>query len=126
MKHPGSPEEKHIRYLEKGEFFGEKALQGEDIRTANIISDDPDGVTCLVIDRESFNQLIGTLDEIKQRYGTVDNSRRKLNEEFTNIKLTDLRKIATLGVGGFGRVELVQIAGDSSRSFALKQMKKSQ
>lgn len=49
-----------------------------------------------------------------------------MNEEFTNVKLQDLRRIATLGVGGFGRVELVQIAGDSSRSFALKQMKKSQ
>lgn len=28
MKHPGGAEEKVIRYLEKGEFFGEKALQG--------------------------------------------------------------------------------------------------
>ena len=50
----------------------------------------------------------------------------RMNEEFSSVKLTDLRRIATLGVGGFGRVELVQIAGDSSRSFALKQMKKSQ
>lgn len=49
----------------------------EDIRTANIIADDPDGVTCLVIDRDSFNQLIGNLDEIQQRYGAVDLSRRK-------------------------------------------------
>lgn len=50
----------------------------------------------------------------------------RINEEFRDIKLTDLRVIATLGVGGFGRVELVQTNGDSSRSFALKQMKKSQ
>lgn len=42
------------------------------------------------------------------------------------MKLADLRILATLGVGGFGRVELVQIAGDPTRSFALKQMKKSQ
>ena len=42
------------------------------------------------------------------------------------MKLSDLRVIATLGVGGFGRVELVQLAGDPSRSFALKQMKKAQ
>ena len=42
------------------------------------------------------------------------------------MKLSDLRILATLGVGGFGRVELVQIAGDPTRSFALKQMKKSQ
>lgn len=34
--------------------------------------------------------------------------------------------IATLGVGGFGRVELVQLAQEKARSFALKQMKKSQ
>merc|ERR1712200_309064 len=46
---------------------------------------------------------------------------------FKALKLSDLRIIATLGVGGFGRVELVMIAGDSkTRSFALKQMKKSQ
>jgi cGMP-dependent protein kinase 1 len=37
-----------------------------------------------------------------------------------------LRIIATLGVGGFGRVELVQIKNDTSRSYALKQMKKAQ
>lgn len=50
----------------------------------------------------------------------------RINEEFREVKLTDLRVIATLGVGGFGRVELVQIQNDSSRSFALKQMKKAQ
>ncbi|TGZ34747.1 cGMP-dependent protein kinase [Temnothorax longispinosus] len=51
---------------------------------------------------------------------------QKLNEEFRDVRLQDLRIIATLDVGGFGRVELVQIAGDSTRSFALKQMKKAQ
>ena len=50
-----------------------------------------------------------------------------IHEEFKHLKLTDLRIIATLGVGGFGRVELVQIAGDvKKRSYALKQMKKAQ
>lgn len=52
--------------------------------------------------------------------------RSRINEEFQNVKLTDLRVLATLGVGGFGRVELVQIHSDQTRSFALKQMKKSQ
>ncbi|XP_037902440.1 cGMP-dependent protein kinase, isozyme 2 forms cD4/T1/T3A/T3B isoform X3 [Hermetia illucens] len=120
-------EEKFIRLLGKGDFFGEKALQGDDLRTANIICDSPEGVTCLVIDRETFNQLISNLDEIRHRYddeGTLE--RKKINEEFRDVRLSDLRVIATLGVGGFGRVELVQIHGDTSRSFALKQMKKSQ
>ena len=50
-----------------------------------------------------------------------------IHEEFKSLKLSDLRIIATLGVGGFGRVELVMIAGDTKqRSFALKQMKKAQ
>ena len=50
-----------------------------------------------------------------------------VHEEFKALKLQDLRIIATLGVGGFGRVELVQIAGDQKkRSYALKQMKKCQ
>jgi len=126
-KEAGAPEEKFIRNLHKGDFFGEKALSGEEVRTANIIADEGEGVKCLVIDREAFTQLIANLEEIKKRY--VDLPARKLiiHEEFKALKLSDLRIIATLGVGGFGRVELVMIAGDGkNRSFALKQMKKSQ
>ena len=44
--------------------------------------------------------------------------------EFENLKLNDLEVIATLGVGGFGRVELVNVAGDKKRTFALKCLKK--
>jgi hypothetical protein len=40
----------------------------DDLRTANIIADDESGVSCLVIDRETFNQLISNLDEIRTRY----------------------------------------------------------
>nr|XP_034178006.1 cGMP-dependent protein kinase, isozyme 2 forms cD5/T2 isoform X3 [Osmia lignaria] len=126
IKQPDTPEEKYIRTLGKGDFFGEKALQGDDLRTANIIADDPEGVSCLVIDRETFNQLISSLDEIRTRYKDELVERRRLNEEFRDLRLQDLRPLATLGVGGFGRVELVQIASDNSRSFALKQMKKAQ
>ncbi|XP_068617839.1 cGMP-dependent protein kinase, isozyme 2 forms cD5/T2 isoform X1 [Battus philenor] len=126
QKQPNSNDEKFIRTLTKGDFFGEKALQGDDLRTANIICDSPEGTTCLVIDRETFNQLISTLDEIRTKYKDEGDSRQRLNEEFANLRLSDLRIIATLGIGGFGRVELVQIQGDSSRSFALKQMKKAQ
>ncbi|KAK0175395.1 hypothetical protein PV327_009146 [Microctonus hyperodae] len=101
IKQPDTTDEKYIRTLNKG-------------------------VSCLVIDRETFNQLISSLDEIRTRYKDELVERRRLNEEFRDLRLQDLRPLATLGVGGFGRVELVQIAGDNSRSFALKQMKKSQ
>ncbi|EAA14900.5 AGAP008863-PA [Anopheles gambiae str. PEST] len=127
IRQPDTQEEKFIRTLGKGDFFGEKALQGDDLRTANIICDSPEGVTCLVIDRDTFNQLISNLDEIRNRYNDEGVSqRKKIWEEFREVKLSDLRVISTLGVGGFGRVELVQLAQDKSRSFALKQMKKAQ
>lgn len=121
-----SNEEKFVRTLKEGEFFGEKALQVEDVRAANIIAGDTTGVTCLVIDRDTFEQHVGGLKEIQEKKGAIDDSRQKLNESFSALKLNDLRKIATLGVGGFGRVELVQVNGDSTQSFALKQMKKHQ
>ncbi|XP_015375703.1 PREDICTED: cGMP-dependent protein kinase, isozyme 2 forms cD5/T2-like [Diuraphis noxia] len=128
IKQSNNAEDKYIRTLQKGDFFGEKALQGDDLRTANIIACDPDGVSCLVIDRETFNQLIAGLDEIRTRYKDDDVLGRmsSTNKEFQNLKLSDLQVLATLGVGGFGRVELVQVNNDTSRSFALKQMKKSQ
>lgn len=49
----------------------------DDLRTANIICDDPDGVSCLVIDRETFNQLISNLDEIKMKYKDEGDERRR-------------------------------------------------
>jgi len=122
----GGNEEKFIRNLHKGDFFGEKALSGEEVRTANIVADEGE-VKCLVIDRESFSQMIANLEDIKKRYIDLPERKKFIHEEFKGLKLSDLRIIATLGVGGFGRVELVMIAGDGkNRSFALKQMKKSQ
>ncbi|XP_055295804.1 cGMP-dependent protein kinase, isozyme 2 forms cD5/T2 isoform X1 [Sitodiplosis mosellana] len=127
IRQPNSQEEKFIRILGKGDFFGEKALQGDDLRTANIICDCEDGVTCLVIDRETFKQLISNLDEIRNKYNDESSlERKRINEEFRDVQLSDLRVLSTLGVGGFGRVELVQLHSDNSRSFALKQMKKAQ
>lgn len=49
-----------------------------------------------------------------------------LNERFAHLKLDDLKFEVTLGVGGFGRVELVSLSENRSTSFALKIMKKAQ
>lgn len=38
--------------------------------------------------------------------------------------MDDLEVVATLGVGGFGRVELVQYRNDRQKTFALKYLKK--
>ncbi|XP_025945459.1 cGMP-dependent protein kinase 2 isoform X4 [Apteryx rowi] len=53
-----------IKTLHKGDYFGEKALISDDVRSANIIADEND-VECLVVDRETFNQTVGTFEELQ-------------------------------------------------------------
>uniref|UniRef100_A0A8C5D2I4 cGMP-dependent protein kinase n=1 Tax=Gadus morhua TaxID=8049 RepID=A0A8C5D2I4_GADMO len=43
---------------------------------------------------------------------------------FSSVSLNDFNVICTLGMGGYSRVELVQLKSDSSRSFAMKVLKK--
>ncbi|KAF7660814.1 hypothetical protein LDENG_00273860 [Lucifuga dentata] len=114
-----------MKTLSKGEWFGEQALKGEDVRTASITA--VGDVTCLVIDRESFKQLIGGLDDINSNQYDNDDLKAKLEAEaifFSKVSLSDFNIICTLGVGGFSRVELVQLRSDPLRSFALKVLKK--
>jgi cGMP-dependent protein kinase len=61
----------------------------------------------------------------KFRKSQILTSHLCLHLEFEGLKLTDLEVLATLGVGGFGRVELVNITNDKrKRTFALKCLKK--
>ncbi|XP_075005946.1 cGMP-dependent protein kinase 2 isoform X5 [Calonectris borealis] len=53
-----------IKNLHKGDYFGEKALISDDVRSANVIADE-NNVECLVIDRETFNQTVGTYEELQ-------------------------------------------------------------
>ena len=48
------------------------------------------------------------------------------DQEYQNISLKSLKWVATLGVGGFGRVELVTCGQNKNNAFALKKMKKSE
>ncbi|KAK0135487.1 cGMP-dependent protein kinase 2 [Merluccius polli] len=142
-----------INSLQKGDYFGEKALISDDVRSANIIAED-NGLECLVIDRETFNQTVGTFNEL-QKYlqgyvATLDRDDKKrhakrtvsrhlsrssspdairLEEKLSSFSSSSpfdsLEVIATLGVGGFGRVELVKVKGEDM-TFALKVMKKQQ
>ncbi|KAG7270985.1 hypothetical protein CRUP_014584 [Coryphaenoides rupestris] len=105
-----------LNMLSKGDWFGEQALKGEDIRNASVMA--VGDVTCLVIDRESFKQLIGGLDEVNNKQVEAE------AVFFSSVSLTDFNVICTLGMGGYSRVELVQLKNDDSRSFAMKVLKK--
>ncbi|XP_014678640.1 PREDICTED: cGMP-dependent protein kinase, isozyme 1-like isoform X2 [Priapulus caudatus] len=84
---------------------------------------------------------VDTLAEKKQEYtgpfsflkgsnssGTDERSLTPLpscvDPEFVTLRLEDLEVVATLGMGGFGRVELVALSADKTRTFALKCLKK--
>merc|ERR1719262_463815 len=54
----GKREEEEIRFLSRGDYFGEQALLRTDIRTANVVANSK-SVECLMLDRESFLQLVG-------------------------------------------------------------------
>ncbi|XP_053665243.1 cGMP-dependent protein kinase, isozyme 1 [Anopheles marshallii] len=134
---PGRSVEEEIRILVRGEYFGEQALIREDKRTANIIAMSP-GVECLTLDRESFTKHIGDLCELQEKnYGdeervlafrNLENTHPSLGScqpELLDVNLTDLEVVGTLGVGGFGRVELVKLErNDATQVYALKCMKK--
>ncbi|XP_045922689.1 cGMP-dependent protein kinase 1-like isoform X2 [Micropterus dolomieu] len=120
-----SDEQVAVKTLSKGDWFGEQALKGEDVRTASVTA--VGDVTCLVIDRESFRQLIGGLDDVNNKQYDSDEVNAKLQTEadfFSSVSLSDFNIVCTLGMGGFSRVELVQLKNDAGRSFALKVLKK--
>ncbi|XP_075060654.1 cGMP-dependent protein kinase 2 [Mixophyes fleayi] len=147
----GYDEPQFIKTLEKGDYFGEKALISDDVRSANIIADDNE-VECLAMDRETFNLTVGTYEELQKYLEgyvanlTLDDERRHAKKstgrlldkmvllEKIQMKETvsrfsssspfdDLDIITTLGVGGFGRVELVKVKNENL-AFAMKCIKK--
>ncbi|XP_076193088.1 cGMP-dependent protein kinase 2 isoform X2 [Aptenodytes patagonicus] len=140
-----------IKNLHKGDYFGEKALISDDVRSANVIADEYD-VECLVIDRETFNQTVGTYEELQTylegyvaNLAQADEKRHAIGRSFcgqltkeVSLEMVELKEkvaqfpsspfqnlevVTTLGVGGFGRVELVKVKNEDM-AFAMKCIKK--
>ncbi|XP_050751644.1 cGMP-dependent protein kinase 2 [Gymnogyps californianus] len=140
-----------IKNLHKGDYFGEKALISDDVRSANVIADEYN-VECLVIDRETFNQTVGTYEELQTylegyvaNLARADEKRHAKGRSFcgqltkeVSLEMIELKEkvaqfppspfqnlevVTTLGVGGFGRVELVKVKNENT-AFAMKCIKK--
>ncbi|XP_043535155.1 cGMP-dependent protein kinase 2 isoform X3 [Chiloscyllium plagiosum] len=144
----GDEDPQEIKTLGMGEYFGEKALISEDLRSANIIADEDD-TQCLVIDRDIFNQTVGTYEELQsylkeyvEQLSRSDKNRNatpltfaasecketlqlreKVAKFSSSCPFKNFDIIATLGMGGFGRVELVKLKNEDT-TFALKCIKK--
>ncbi|XP_008194015.1 cGMP-dependent protein kinase, isozyme 1 [Tribolium castaneum] len=113
-----------IDKLYKGSFFGELALLKEKERKATVMADPP-GTECLILARREFIAHFGNIPDCFSI--NVQTQPYKPMEEIiehTDLNLSDFHVISTLGIGGFGRVELVQHSGKKELVFALKCMKK--
>lgn len=110
--------------LHKGQFFGELALLKEDCRQATVSANAP-GVECLTLARLQFIEHFGDIPDFELIPAKRESNLGVIKKnEFSNIELKDLKRIKTLGVGGFGRVELVQHVKKTNLTFALKYLKK--
>lgn len=110
-------------------IFGEMALLNNEPRTATVkvVSE---SAKALTLDRESFDMLLGPLEEIKQR-GKMGKSKvgcgttrpAVATMKRGNIKKKDLQRLGLLGCGGFGAVELVEHV-PTGNTYALKALSK--
>jgi cGMP-dependent protein kinase len=105
----------------------------EETRGFNVVADDPNGVTCLVLDRQTYNQYFNDPQSTLKRHESIKMYKRAQTQhlnledeeelDLVDIRLSEFEILGTLGVGGFGRVELVKNTRDS-RTYALKILKK--
>ncbi|KAK0151415.1 cGMP-dependent protein kinase 2 [Merluccius polli] len=128
--------QKQIRRMGKGEHFGEQALIREVLRTATCTADGP--VTCFSIDKEVFEETIPVehlelFDDTKVLQEAEAPEKLSLS---SSLKFKDLVPVlyqegryqgekVTLGVGGFGRVELVTTL-KHGKYYAMKRVSKKQ
>lgn len=110
--------------LHKGQFFGELALLKEDSRQATVTANAP-GVECLTLARLQFIEHFGDIPDFElipaKRESKIIAAPKN---PFADIELKDLKRVKTIGVGGFGRVDLVQHTKKTNLTFALKYLKK--
>mmetsp|Transcript_2704 Transcript_2704/g.6950 ORF Transcript_2704/g.6950 Transcript_2704/m.6950 type:complete len:804 (+) Transcript_2704:70-2481(+) len=94
------------------QFFGEQALLNNEPRAATVLVTSP-AAKALALDRDSFNLLLGPLQEIMNR--PKDTARtslvktqkgRPVDAPKEKVMRKDLTRIGLLGCGGFGVVEL--------------------
>lgn len=120
---------------DKAECFGEMALLSDKPRMATVKVLSQTAKT-LALDKNSFDLLLGPLDEIRKRGKNVGESKvgtlnRKASTEAVGavgsrrekIYRKDLQRLGLLGCGGFGAVELVEHVV-TKETYALKALSK--
>jgi len=110
-----------------GQHFGEMALMRDEPRSATIeaLTD----CEVLTLERREFNKLVAIKD-VQEKFEKIVDAVKATNSSMLNLKFSDLKQLAVLGSGTFGRVTLVQSmvpgADGTKGVYALKAMLKSE
>jgi len=112
------------------QFFGERALMNNEPRAATVTVESATA-KALALDRDSFNLLLGPLEDIIKRgaagasavKGGVGRASQAAFKPKERIDRKDLKKIGLLGCGGFGAVELYEHQ-KSGETYAMKGLSK--
>ncbi|GMI20085.1 hypothetical protein TeGR_g5426, partial [Tetraparma gracilis] len=120
---------KNLKKLRDGDFFGEMALINNEPRVCDIVAIS-DSVDIYTLDRAIFERILGSLSEIMKRTVSKRTKQNQAGAETSATSLRDipksqLKEIAFLGTGTFGRVSLVQDK-KTGEVMALKAMSKAQ
>lgn len=105
------------------DHFGEKALREvHEVRTASVQAVSAT-VECLVLHRDDVFRLIGEISDIypERPIEKIGNQTLQPYAEEESLSITAFKELKVLGMGGFGKVVLVQHGG---KFFAQKQILK--
>jgi len=113
-------------------MFGERALLTKEprIATIKVVSEN---AKALVMDKSTFDMILGPLDELNKRGKDAPSAVKKADaaavpsggqqKRFGNIERKHLKQLGLLGCGGFGAVELVEHV-ETGDTYALKALSK--
>ena len=101
-----------VATLTSGHFFGELALLSTLVRTASCVANTD--VVCHILMRDDFNLLLGDLQSLMDGadYRTREDEPSQPKSDLTlstQVNLSDLDLLQTLGIGAFGRVRLAKL-----------------
>ena len=100
--------------LNRGDYFGEKALLADDVRQASCIA--VGKVVCLSLSRDDFIAMIGSWQDILHvdHLQSLAAKKAKIRQSVydsqyhVSLHLEDIEQLNTLGVGAFGRVRVAR------------------
>ncbi|XP_056631282.1 cGMP-dependent protein kinase, isozyme 1-like [Diorhabda sublineata] len=112
-----------VAELSKGRYFGEVSLLKDEFVPATVKAGAP-GVECLSLTRKEFIEHFGEVDEFVRLKSEPITAVEKMISEYPNLNLDDFKILQTLGLGAYGRVQLIQHNRHKNMVFALKYIKK--